>query len=149
MTEIRFYHLQQKNIEQALPEILEKALEHDYKIVIKVSDKEEVENIDKFIWTYKKDSFIPHGYKKNGTEKEQPIWITTKDENPNSANMLVLVNSTSSTEIDNFDLCCKIFDGNQSEIVETSRLQWKEYKEKNYNLSYFQQDVSGRWSKKA
>lgn len=149
MTEIRFYHLQQKPLEVALPEILGKALEREFKIIIKTSSKEEVEAIDKFIWTFKKESFIPHGYKKNGTESEQPIWITTGDENPNNANMLVLVNSTPSDEIDNFELCCEIFNGNDNEIVEKSRARWKEYKDKEYQLSYFQQDGDGRWQKKA
>jgi len=148
MTEIRFYHLQQTSLENALPEILLKAVEREYKIIIKCSNKEEVEAIDEMIWTYRKDSFIPHGCKKNGFENEQPIWITSKDENVNNANMLLLINNAESELIENFDLCCKIFDGADNEILEKSREHWKEYKNKDYGLSYFQQDEQGKWLKK-
>ena len=148
MTEIRFYHLQTQSLENALPEILEKALEREFKIIIKASTKEEVKLIDKFLWTSKSNDFIPHGYKKNRHETDQPIWITTKDENLNNANMLVLINEASSDNIDDMDLCCKIFDSNNTTALEQSRSSWKEFKDKDYELTYWQQDKNGKWSKR-
>jgi len=148
MTEIRFYHMMQKRLDAALPEIISKALERDYRIVIKAKDKDILKKIDKNLWTYKALSFIPHSMIKNGNESEQPIWLTVKDENPNKANMLLLVDGTDTENIDEFDLCCELFDGNDEIIVSKARDHWKEYKEKSYELSYFQQDDLGKWQKK-
>ncbi len=52
MTDIRFYHLQQKKLEQALPEILSKALERGMRAVVKAGSKESVEALDAALWTY-------------------------------------------------------------------------------------------------
>ena len=138
----------QKTLEQALPEILSKALERDFRITVKSTDKEHLEEIDKFLWTYNPESFLPHGYLKNGHESEQPIWLTTKDDNPNDSKLLILVNGAASDKIDDMDLCCEIFDGNNDEAVKQARTSWKEYTEKGYELAYFQQDDNGKWQKK-
>jgi len=149
MTKINFYHLQKKTVNEALPEILNKALERNLRIIIKVDSKDEVADIDKNLWTYSDESFIPHGCKKNGMAEDQPIWITDKDENPNNATMLAIIDSAESSLIDSMEICCEIFDGNNDEVVAKSRTRWKEYKERNFELAYFQQDEQGKWQKKA
>ncbi len=149
MTDIRFYHMQQKTLEQALPEILSKALERQYRIVVKASSQERVEFLNACLWTYDAASFLPHGSNKDGFEAEHPIWLTTVDENPNQANMLVLVDSTESDHINTVDLCCEFFDGNDEDAVAAARQRWKNYKEQGHALTYFQQDDAGKWQKKA
>ncbi len=148
MTEVRFYHMQSTTLDKALPEILGKALEREYKAIVKAKTDDEIDNINKFLWTYKKNSFLPHGNKLDGTEVNQPIFLSIDDNNPNNANLLMLVDGASSELVADMDLCCEIFDGNNDEIVTNSRARWKEYKEQGFDLSYFQQDENGRWVKK-
>ena len=148
MTEVRFYHMTKKTLNQALPEILGKALERDYKAVVKADSQEQLEDIDKFLWTYDPLSFLPHGMKKNGHEAEQPVWLTLNDNNPNKANLLVLVDGVSSEKLSEFELCCEVFDGRNEDVVKAVREHWKAYKEAGYEVSYFQQDESGKWVKK-
>ena len=148
MPEVRFYHMMQKKLVEALPEILSKALEREYRIIVKAGDRELLKEIDENIWTYKASSFIPHSMTKNNHASEQPIWLTTGDDNPNNAKMLMLIDGVNSDEIDKMDLCCELFDGNDEDVVSTVREHWKEYKDKGYELSYFQQDEAGKWFKK-
>ncbi len=148
MTEVRFYHMQSTSLEHALPEILGKALEREFKALVRVQTDDELEVINKFLWTYKKNSFLPHGAKLDGTELEQPIFISAEDNNPNDANLLMLIDGATSEQIESMDLCCELFDGNNEEIVTAARTRWKEYTDKGYELSYFQQDSNGRWVKK-
>ena len=43
MTEVRFYHLQRKTLEDALPQILEKTLERGWRAVVMAGSEERVE----------------------------------------------------------------------------------------------------------
>lgn len=148
MTDIRFYQLQQKRLEQALPEILSKALERGMRAIVKAGSKERVESLDAALWTYDAASFLPHGYVRDGNEAEQPIFLTTEEGNPNGATLLALVDGAVSDEIGSYAMCCEIFDGNDDEAVSAARSRWTSYKEQGHELSYFQQDDNGKWQKK-
>ena len=50
MTEVRFYHLETKPLEQALPEILTKALEQGRRVVVQVPDKKTAAYLNDKLW---------------------------------------------------------------------------------------------------
>ena len=43
------------------------------------------------LWTYRDDAFLPHGTAAGGHAALQPVYLTLGDENPNGANVLMLV----------------------------------------------------------
>ena len=45
MTEIRFYHLEQRRVDQALPSLLERALEEGRRVLVRASSQEMVAEI--------------------------------------------------------------------------------------------------------
>jgi DNA polymerase-3 subunit chi len=148
MTDIRFYHMMTKRLEQALPELLAKAITVQPRIVIKAGSRERIEVLDSLLWTFDAASFLPHGYVRDGNEAEQPIWLTTEDDNPNGARMLVLADGATSDQVANYELCCELFDGNDESAVQAARARWTAYKAAGHELTYFQQDEQGRWVKK-
>lgn len=151
MTEIRFYHLTTKPLEQALPEILGKALSTGRRAVIKAPDDKSVEALNTHLWTYSPDSFLPHGSKKDGKEfaPDQPIWLTSDNDNPNGADLLILTGGAESDKIGDFALCCEMLDGNDDAAVTAARARWKTYKDAGHDLTYWQQTPTGGWEKKA
>lgn len=148
-TEVRFYHLQKQTLDQALPLILEKAHTTGKNIVVRLSDEKEATRMNAHLWAYKTDSFMPHGCKKEGNASKQPIWLTSKDENPNNAKILILTNGTQSDHMADFDLCCEMLDGRSNEQVTQARQRWKSYKEEGYDITYWMQSNSGGWEQKA
>jgi len=148
MTDIRFYHMITKRLEQALPELLAKAITVQPRIVVKAGSRERVETLDSLLWTYDAGSFLPHGYIRDGNEAEQPIWLTTEDDNPNGAQILVLADGATSPHVKDYALCCELFDGNDEDAVKAARARWSTYKAEGHELTYFQQDEQGRWVKK-
>lgn len=148
MTDIRFYHMITKRLEQALPELLAKAITVQPRIVVKAGSRERIETLDSLLWTYDAGSFLPHGYIRDGNEAEQPIWLTTEDDNPNGAQMLVLADGATSQHVKDYALCCELFDGNDEDAVKAARARWSAYKAEGHELTYFQQDEQGRWVKK-
>ncbi len=149
MTEVRFYHLQKQTLDDALPMILEKARQAEFKVVVQLSDKGEVDRMNKHLWSYKPDSFLTHGSYKEGFEAEQPIWLTASDENLNNANALILTQGVVREDISSYDLCCEMLDGRNSDAVAQARARWKVYKETGYEVTYWYQDDAGKWDKKA
>lgn len=148
MTDIRFYHLERQTLDQVLPSLLGKALSVGHKIVVKAANDQEVERLNTHLWSYDPNSFLPHGSKKDGNAELQPIWITTEEENPNGADVLILTQGTVSDHVADFKMCCEMFDGRHDETVKAARGRWKDYKEAGHDLTYWQQGDRG-WEKKA
>ena len=148
MSEIRFYHLERQNLEQVLPALLSKALEGGHRILVKTSDDHMAERLNDYLWTFNPNSFLPHGSKKDGNAEKQPIWLTSVDENPNNADVLILTGGATSDSMDDFKLCCELFDGRNPEIVSEARARWKAYQEAGHELTYWQQSDKG-WEKKS
>ena len=151
MSRIDFYHLQKQTLEQVLPKLLEKAYETGMKIKIKIGNEARVEFINSLLWTYNEETFIPHGSKKDGFAKDQPIWLSSDDDNPNQAEILFLVDGASFdiNNSDNFLRIINIFDGNDEVSLQQARNFWKEINSTDCEKNYFQQDDNGRWNEKA
>lgn len=152
MSEVRFYHLQSCTQNDVLPSLLLKAYEQGKRVVVKLHDEKEVGALDTHLWTYNLNSFLPHGSAKTIKEDDevsaQPIWLTCEDENPNNADVLIIAHGASSEMHGDFDLCCEMLDGHDEQAVSGARERWKAYKEKGFDVTYWQQDEQGGWSQK-
>lgn len=143
MTEVRFYHLTRKTMEQTLPELLEKTLERGWRAVVMAGSSERVESLTQHLWTFRPDSFLPHGSAKDGHGELQPVWLTQNDERPNNAEVLFLTDGAQSEQQSAYQRVCEIFDGNDETAVIAARARWKNYKTAGFDLSYWQQGDRG------
>lgn len=150
MTRVDFYHLQKQSLEEVLPKLLEKAYQTGNKTVLKIGNEQRVEFINTHLWTYNDQSFLPHGSRKDGNAAEQPIWLTSDDDNPNQATLLFLVDGAqkSPEELTAFDRVFNIFDGHSEPALVQARQFWKTLKTSDVELHYWQQDDAGRWTEK-
>jgi len=149
VSEIRFYHLQRTRLEAALPKMLERCLERGERAVVMLGSPERVEAVANHLWTYNDRGFLPHGTAEDGFAERQPIWLTTADENPNSAQVLFLADGAESAAIARYRLCVELFDGGDEQAVAAARRRWAAYKAEGHSLSYFQQNDKGAWEEKA
>ncbi|WP_339864306.1 DNA polymerase III subunit chi [Paremcibacter congregatus] len=149
MTDISFYHLLHQPLTSALPKLLDKVHGAGMKAVIRVGSEERMMELDEVLWTFKPDSFLPHGDMKCKYPDQQVIYLTTEEENPAGASVLVLVDSMESALIADYDRCLEMFDGRNDEATAAARARWKAYKEAGHTLTYWQQTEQGGWSKKA
>lgn len=149
MTEIRFYHLQHTKLEKALPEILSKALATGRRAVVKTAGAASAEQLAEQLWSYRAESFLPHGTSKDGYGPDQPIWLTANDDVPNGAKLLILTGGAAPGDVTAFDLCCEILDGEDEARLAAARGRWKEYQKAGHSLTYWQQNERGGWDKKA
>lgn len=148
MTEISFYHLTRQPLNEALPALLQRVLAAGKRAVVVAASEERVETLDQVLWTYDPDSFLPHGSAKDGYADKQPIYLTTGDENPNAATVLVSVDGMEPPAYGSYERFLYLFDDADREAVDTARQRWKKYKSEGHTVTYWQQRPGGGWEKK-
>jgi DNA polymerase-3 subunit chi len=147
VTEIGFYHLLSTPLERALPRLLERAVGQGHRIVVRAATGERIEHLNALLWTYDEASFLAHGAARDGNPAAQPIWLSDRDDNPNDATMLVLIDGVDAADLGNFARCADLFDGNDAGAVEAARERWRRARAAGHALTYWQQTASG-WERK-
>ncbi len=146
MTEVSFYHLYRR-LEDSLPKLLERVIASSQRAVVLAETDERVEALNSQLWTYSADSFLPHGSARDGLSKDQPIFLTTAEENPNGAAILVVVDERVPDFIGGFARCLDMFNDSEPS-KQAARERWRLYKAAGHTVVYWQQDENGRWEKK-
>ena len=145
MAELWFYHLERSELERALPPLLEKCLQRGWRALVRAGSRERIEQLDAAIWTFRDDSFVPHGHE--GDPMRQPVWLTTEAGNPNAAQALFIVDDAEPGDISGFERACLLFDGADAAALESARSRWKQAKAAGVAASYWKESAVGRWEK--
>jgi DNA polymerase-3 subunit chi len=146
--EVWFYHLERTGLEQALPELLEKTLQRGWKAVVRARAPDRAAHLDSVLWTYRDDSFLPHGPDDEPGAARQPILITTGFENVNRADALFLVDGAEPGDLAGYVRCVVLFDSADETQLKTARGQFKAAKDAGLPVSYWKQQARG-WEKQA
>lgn len=150
MTEILFYHLKGQTPEQVLPALLQKSLERGWRVVVQASSEERIEALDAHLWTWRDDSFLPHGTWREAEAAQQPILLTVNDHNPNGATVRFLVDGALMPEnVAAYERVVLLFDGEDPDAVDAARARWSQAKSAGFEVTYWQADERGRWERRA
>lgn len=149
MTEVAFYHLQAAPLDQVLPRLLEKTLAAGKRAVVIAGSRARAEALATVLWTYRPDSWLPHGTAEDGDADQQPVWLTEHDENPNGASFLFLTEGADSAAIAAFERCFDLFDGNDEAAVAAARARWQARKQDGHAVTYWRQSATGAWQQMA
>lgn len=147
MTEVLFYHLESQPLERVLPLLLEKTLERGWRAVVETSSRERANAIDALLWTYRDESFLPHGIAGEETDASQPVLIAMDAGNANGANVRFFVDRAVPQKGEGYERIVYMFSGHDPDAVTEARVAWKALLAGN-TLTYWQQDEGGRWVKK-
>ncbi|MEP0710258.1 MAG: DNA polymerase III subunit chi [Parvibaculum sp.] len=149
MTEVLFYHLQNAPLEKVLPQLLERSLERGWRAIVRAGGPERLDAINNLLWTYRDDSFLPHGTSDDGPAEMEPVLLTIDEKNPNGAHVLFLVDGAEPGTIESYERCVLMFDGRDETAVRSAREHWKKLKADGHDATYWQQSDRGNWEKKA
>ena len=149
MTEVLFYHLTESKLEDALPALLEKSVERGWKVVVQTNDEARRDMLDAHLWTFRDESFLPHGTDAAPMAEAQPVLLTTESENANNATVRFMVDGAAPPPLDAYERVVFMFDGYDQSQLEGARAEWKRLKGEGHALTYWQQSPEGRWVKKA
>ncbi|MCB1450987.1 MAG: DNA polymerase III subunit chi [Nitratireductor sp.] len=149
MAEVLFYHLTEKTLEQTLPGLLQRSLERGWRAVVQAGSRERVEALDSELWTFADESFVAHSCTCDGTEADQPVWLTEGEDNPNGAVIRFMVDGATPPDLTPYQRGVYIFDGHDNAALEHARARWKFEKTAGHDVTYWRQNPEGRWEKMA
>ncbi|MEM8798964.1 MAG: DNA polymerase III subunit chi [Pseudomonadota bacterium] len=145
--EVSFYHLLTQDVSIALPRLLAKAYAAAKRVLVFSRDENQMREVDEWLWTYDKASFLPHGTDRNKFLESQPILISCSVDPVNQADILVILDGYMPADISGFSRCLYMFDGRDEPVVEQAREHWKQFTTSDHQLVYWKQDARGGWQK--
>ncbi len=132
-----------------LPELLERTLQRKWRALVRTGDVDRVEHLDGWLWTWREETFLPHGVAGEPLADRQPVLITTGQENPNRADALFLIDGADPGDLTGFQRCVVLFDGRDEGALAGARGLWKSVKAQGLASSYWRQGETRGWEKQA
>ncbi|KAB2845745.1 MAG: DNA polymerase III subunit chi [Hyphomicrobiaceae bacterium] len=149
MTDVLFYHLERQPLERVLPALVERTIARGWRAVIQAGSQERIEALDDLLWTYRDESFIPHGTSRDGHAEILAVYLTLGEENPNKAAVRFLVDGGDCADLASYERVVYLFDGHDEAAVAAARETWKRARGLGHEVTYWQQDERGQWQKKS
>ena len=147
MAEVWFYHLERSPLERVLPDLLEKTLAKGWKALVRTVSQDRAESLDQMLWTYRDESFLPHGVAGEPLADKQPVLIATGEENPNGAQALFLLDGAEPGSLAAYERCIILFDGRDQAQLSLARGRWKSLKADGASVSYWKEKEERGWEK--
>lgn len=144
--EISFYRLTTLPINKAAPKLIEKIYYSGQALVVMAESEELMRSVDDGLWVYSTKHFIPHATFSDEYPSDQPVYLTTKIENPNKSSIAMALGAVNLEEFTVSKLLY-MFDGNIPEQLDFARKKWKSYQGSDHSLVYWQQNIDGAWEK--
>jgi len=145
--QVDFYHLTAAPLDRVLPQIAEKVLAAGDRLLIVAGDEDQRRHLDRLLWTFAPDSFLPHGCLGDGDEAAQPVLLALEVNAANRARHIALVDGAWRDEALDFDRAFHIFD---EASVRAARAAWKALAGRDgVERRYWRQNDAGRWEQAA
>lgn len=138
-----FYHLTQLSLERVLPAICERVHAQGEKLSIMAEDEGLLNRLDQLLWTWKAESFLPHGRAGGADDAMQPILLATPDQPTGDARHIALVDGVWRDLALGFDRAFYLFD---DVTIQGAREAWRALAGNDaVERHYWKQDEEGRW----
>lgn len=149
MTEVLFYHLERRSLEQTLPGLLKRCLQRGWRSTVEVGSEERLQGLNDLLWVVDDEEFLPHGTSADGNSAHQPIYLTLNDDNPNQGTVRFYVDRAEPKPVSDYERVVVVFDGNDPEALAEARIWWANAKAAENDVQYWRQNDSGQWVNQA
>ncbi len=140
MTKVDFYILEgdNNNREQTACRIAEKAYRLGHGVYIHTTDQGQAKRLDELLWTFKQNSFVPHGIEGQSPDPDAAVLINHKAELADSTqahNRQVLINLAQDIPLffSSFERVAEVI-GQDAENKASGRQRYKFYRDRGYSL---------------
>ena len=127
LTEILFYQASHYSLEEILQKLLAKTLQSKQRVIVRLNDLDYLTFVDNFLWSFSGASFLPHNIMGDPNSSLSPVYLTTGEEVPNAANILILINATklSLSTFSRFNRSCLLFSESNKQCVSEHKKLWE------------------------
>jgi len=144
--QVDFYHLTVP-LDRVLPPIAEKVLAAGDRLLVVAGEERQRQHLDRLLWAYKPDSFLPHAQAGAGDDAAQPVLIAPEPHAANGARNVALADGIWRDAALGFERAFHFFDENR---ITDARSAWKALADRDgVERRYWKQDEDGRWHQAA
>jgi DNA polymerase-3 subunit chi len=136
---VNFYHLASSPLERVLPSICQSLLNAGERMLV-VADDTALARLDEQLWTYSRDSFLPHGRER---AEAQPVLLSPEPVGLNGARNIALADGQWRDEALGFERVYYFF---ADDGLDAARGLWRTLKgNTQVEARYWKQDERGKW----
>ncbi len=145
--QVDFYHLTISPLDRVLPRIAERVVAAGDRLLIVSADAAQRDALDRVLWTYTTDSFLPHAQAGEGDDAAQPILIAPDAFAANAARHIAIADASWRDEALAFDRAFHFFGEDQ---IAEARAAWRGLADKaDVERRYWKQTERGGWEQAA
>jgi DNA polymerase-3 subunit chi len=100
---VEFYEIKGPRWELVLCRVVEIAYGRGLKVYVWAESEQDARRLDDLLWTFRDDSFLPHGLWQGGPDLDEPVAVGWKPGNPNGATCLVLARDAAPDEVRGYE----------------------------------------------
>ena len=144
--QVDFYHLTTP-LDRVLPRIAERVVQTGGRLLIVAEPEAQRVALDRLLWSYAPESFLPHAHIGAGDDAAQPVLIASDVTTANAARNVAIVDGQWRDDALTFDRAFHFFD---DEAIREARLAWKALADREgVERRYWKQSESGKWEQAA
>jgi DNA polymerase III subunit chi len=144
---VDFYHLTAMPLERALPQIAERVVAGGGRLLVVDADADRRAALDRLLWTWQPDSFLPHAQLGQGDDARQPVLLAGEVNAANGARNIALADGEWRDDALDFDRVFHFFD---EAAIRPARAAWKALADREgIERRYWKQNEAGRWEQSA
>ena len=145
--QVDFYHLGATPLDRVLPQIAARVVADRGRLLIVAADEERRQQLDRWLWMYAPDSFLPHAQAGSDRDAAQPILISPIVDAANGARFVALVDGEWREAALGFDRVFHLFDDDR---IREARLAWTSLADRDgVERRFWKQNDGGRWEQAA
>jgi DNA polymerase-3 subunit chi len=145
--QVDFYHLTVRPLDRVLPRIAERVIAGGDRLLIVSADTAQREALDRALWTYAPESFLPHAQAGSANDGLQPILIAADAVAGNGARHIALADAIWRDAALDFERVFHFFD---EERIAEARTTWKGLADRTgVERRYWKQTSTGGWEQAA
>ncbi|AFI85033.1 DNA polymerase III subunit chi [Methylophaga nitratireducenticrescens] len=141
MTKVSFYILGSTDPldrQQFACRLAEKAYLQGHQVFIHTEDQDQSEAMDKALWAFRPDSFVPHQVLATDNKIEAPVLISHENiAPPKLMDVLINLNPVQPLFFSQFERLAEIINGDEA-IKKQGRVRYQFYKDRGYHLDTHQ-----------
>lgn len=134
MVSVEFVKLNRPERAQILCDLAEEYYLAGQRVLIMVQDENQGVTLDRFMWTWKKGTFVPHVYDNGSIDShDESVVIVDEPQNPNGADVLIMGSSCDTDFMKQFKKVIDFAEAYDDDCLEESRNRFRIYREHGFN----------------
>ncbi|MDY0268081.1 DNA polymerase III subunit chi [Trichloromonas sp.] len=130
MPKVEFVKLKKEEKALHLCRLAEEFFAEGERVLILVHDDNQAVTLDRFMWTWKKGSFLPHAFANGAVDcLDEPVVIAVEERNPNGARVLIMGRPASLEFTGQFERIIDFAEMYDDALAEAARRRFARFRE--------------------